>query len=88
MIGASLENMPDTLNLLPKELKELGKREARRKESLQILLLASGIAFCIALGTAKNLDNKSRYLARLKQELQRLVCRPGPWKRLISALNS
>jgi hypothetical protein len=71
MLGLGLEEIPDSLNLLPQYIREVYKKDFQRKERFQLILLISGIILIWAVAMAKNLDNKEKYLAKLKTELEK-----------------
>lgn len=72
LIGLGLERIPESLNLLPKEIKAEVAKASLRKERLKLILVISGIILIWGLGIAKNLDNKTRYLKQLKTELNKI----------------
>lgn len=69
LIGLGLGNISDSLNLLPQAAKEKIKGIALQSRRLRIILFIGLTGLLWFLAIAKNLDNKSRYLARLKMEL-------------------
>ncbi len=68
LIGLSRQNIPDTLNLLPLDLKEELKRLKILKQRFKLLILSGLALLFLCLGVARDLDNKSFYLSRLRQE--------------------
>jgi Tfp pilus assembly PilM family ATPase/Tfp pilus assembly protein PilN len=72
LIGLGLREPEGSLNLLPEEMKKAIKNIAQRKRILHTSLSISVIILVLGLGIAKDLDNKSRYLARLKTELNKI----------------
>ncbi len=72
IIGLGLRNVDETLNLLPQEIKEKSRAHVQHKERLQLTLLILSMFLALGLGIAKNLDNKSDYLERLKLELNKV----------------
>lgn len=82
LIGLGIEETQDSLNLLPKALKEETKSFLKRKEKLRIISLAFLTIFIFALGTAKNLDSQNKYLGKLKQELNKIGKEARPLEEL------
>ena len=72
MLGLARENIPVSLNLLPKELKEKSAVSTLKKERIKIAIFAAGITLIWIIGALKNLDNKTKYLIRLKSELRQI----------------
>ncbi|MCM8780837.1 MAG: PilN domain-containing protein [Candidatus Omnitrophica bacterium] len=69
LLGLALTDMPESVNLLPRELKERRLKTHRRKEALKKIVFV-GVVFCMfIIGFNKNIDNKSRYLQMLKVQL-------------------
>lgn len=77
LIGLGMEAVTGSLNLLPKDIKEQVRKTTHARERLGIILLISGIILIWTLGTTKNLDNKARYLERLKVELDKIAKEAG-----------
>lgn len=72
LIGLGIKDVPESLNLLPQEVKITSHRISRRKEFSKTALLIGGIVFIAGLGLAKNLDNKALYVKQLKLELKKI----------------
>jgi len=72
LIGMGLKDVPNSLNLLPRVIKEEHKKIILQRERLRLISFISGIILIFGLGMAKNLDNKSKYLVRLKAELNKI----------------
>lgn len=91
LIGLGLQDLTPSLNLLPLDLKEKIKSTSFKKENLKLSLLISTVILIVALGIAKNLDNKAKYLHGLKTELNKISKEARPLEslekrfRLISA---
>lgn len=91
LIGLGLEDIAPSLSLLPLGLKEKIKSLSFKKENLRLSLLIASIILIVALGIAKNLDNKGKYLQGLKAELNKISKEARPLEslekrfRLISA---
>lgn len=72
LIGLGLKELPETLNLLPQEIKNTLKQAELRKAHLHFIFLILAIVLVWAFSITKNIDNKARYLERLKQELSKV----------------
>jgi Tfp pilus assembly PilM family ATPase/Tfp pilus assembly protein PilN len=72
LVGLGLGDTEESLNLLPLDIKEGIRRLLRRKRYLQVISYISAIILIFGLGMAKNLDNKTIYLRRLKAELNKI----------------
>lgn len=72
LLGSGLEDLSETLNLLPQDVKEKNIKVSQKKEQLHLLLFILGIILLWILGIAKNLDNKEKYLQQLKTELSKI----------------
>lgn len=77
-LGLGLEDIPDSLNLLPQDIKNQVKNNFLKKERLKIILLISGVVLTLALGIARGIDNKIQYLAQLKAELSKIAKEAKP----------
>lgn len=78
LIGLGLENVTESLNLLPLDIKEKEKRIAERKTHIQLILFILGIIFILGLAVAKHLDNKVNYLRQLNLELDKIAKEAKP----------
>lgn len=78
LIGLGLEEVNENLNLLPVETKEVLARACQRKERLRVSLFILGIILLLALGVARDIDNKKRYLNLLKKELNKVAIQAKP----------
>jgi len=82
LIGLGLKDLPETLNLLPQEIKNTLKKTRLRKTHLQFIFLVLGIVLIWAFSIIKNIDNKVRYLERLKQELGKVEKEVRPLEKI------
>lgn len=78
LIGLGLGSSLESLNLLPDEEKAKLDRIARLKELTRIALSIAVITLLWVVIINKNLDNKTMYLARLKQELSKVSHEAAP----------
>ncbi|MDD5595138.1 MAG: pilus assembly protein PilM [Candidatus Omnitrophica bacterium] len=78
LVGFGLEGIEETLNLLPVESKEKGKQAAVYKKSLKTFIFIILILTIWVIAIVKNLDNKSKYLDRLKSELGKVTKEARP----------
>ncbi len=78
IFGLGLEAIEDSLNLLPQDIKNRLRNNSLKREQSKIILLILGAVLIFALGIAKNLDNKTRYLVMLKEELNRAAKETKP----------
>jgi Tfp pilus assembly protein PilN len=72
LIGLGLEDVSASLNILPVQMKERFKSIAQRTKRIKFGLLLITIVLIWILGIAKTLDNKAKYLERLKTELNKI----------------
>lgn len=78
LIGLGLEDIVESLNLLPQDKKEEMRKVSQRQKHLRLTLFVSGIILILGLGIAKDLDNKQKYLARLNIELNKITKQAKP----------
>jgi len=78
LLGLSLEDFPESLNLLPGELKGKIAQEAINKERKTLIFFLAATLLIFSLGVNRNLENKERYLARLKEEINRISKEAAP----------
>ncbi len=88
LIGMGIGEMPDSLNLLPGELKEAARRVSGRKEKIQLVASVAVIICIFALGVSRNMDNKSRHLRELKTELSKVSQEAKPLEELMDRLEA
>ena len=72
-IGLALEDIPKSLNLLPRAIKEETEKTLQRKERLKIVFFVIGIIFMWVVSIARVLGNKEKYLGQLKNELSKIA---------------
>lgn len=72
LVGFGLESCPETLNLLPHDVKREINRTIQRKELFRAFLSIPVIIVFFGLGIVKTLQNKADYLDRLKLELNKI----------------
>ena len=72
LIGLGLEDISASLNILPVQMKERFRVIAKRTKRIKFGLLLITIVLIWILGIAKTLDNKAKYLERLKMELNKI----------------
>jgi hypothetical protein len=72
LIGLGLKDIPDTLNLLPQNIKDVSKKTLQRQEAFRQIALALCVVLIFGLGIAKNFINKEQYLKKLKGELKKV----------------
>jgi hypothetical protein len=82
LMGLGLEELPETLNLMPAAEKEGLRRQNLRKRQIKSFLLGLAVVFVWALGLAKNMDNKKAYLAKLDAEISKLAQEAKPFEEL------
>ncbi len=72
LIGLGLKDVPESLNLLPDEIKAQVKKLTQRREGLSLALRIIGIVVVLGLAISRNLDNKAIYLKQLNLELKKV----------------
>ena len=72
LIGLGLKKFPESLNLLPREEKQLLKRQTKIKEKAKSVMLVIGLVGMLALGLRQSLANKELYLKKLRNELSNI----------------
>lgn len=72
LIGLGLKETTASLNLLPREIKEKENKSLQLKEYAQIGLLIAGIILIWMIAITKNIDNKEKYLQRIRLELAKV----------------
>ncbi len=80
LIGLGLEDVAYSLNLMPKGLKEQSKRGLKRLEYSRFAIMVSAAVIIFGLGVLKSLDNKERYLFKLKARLDSISVEVKPLK--------
>lgn len=84
LIGLGIDQTDNSLNLLPRNTKEELKRNLAKKEILRLALFILGTIFITGMGIVKHLDNKAKYLERLKIELNTINTEAKPLEELVS----
>ena len=69
LIGLGLEELPASLNILPRQMKMLCENRSRLKERLNLGLFILGTILALSFAIVKTLDNKTSSLKELKKEL-------------------
>ncbi|MFH0856109.1 MAG: PilN domain-containing protein [Candidatus Omnitrophota bacterium] len=69
LIGLGLKSLPESLNILPKKIKENNLILARRNHRQKLAILAIGIIAAWFFGIISNLGNKTRLLHNLEKEI-------------------
>jgi Tfp pilus assembly PilM family ATPase len=82
LVGLSLAPVRDSLNLLPVEIKVAARMKSRQKERLQAALSVMAILLMFAFGLSRSLENKARYLEKLKAELNKVSQEARPLEEL------
>ncbi|MDD5595496.1 MAG: pilus assembly protein PilM [Candidatus Omnitrophica bacterium] len=72
LFGFGLEAPEETLNLLPLEAREKGAQLNVYRKGLKAFFFVAFISLVWIIAIVKNLDNKSKYLQRLKNELDKI----------------
>jgi len=78
LIGLGLEELPESLNLLPENMKENIRKFTRRYEYIRAAALIFGIIVVWFFATLKDLDNKAKYLTQLRSELNEIAKEARP----------
>lgn len=72
LVGLGLKQIPETLNLLPKEKKARLKKQVKIKENTKLAISILSLIIILTLGVRQNLNNKEFYLKKLKNELTKI----------------
>ncbi len=72
LFGLALEELPESLNMLPPGLKDVSKRSLQKKEIFRLGALSAAIILLFVLGLSQSLRNKSLYLKKIKQEINKI----------------
>lgn len=78
LIGLGLKSLSSSLNIIPENIKKQMRKSGRQKEQIKFIIIILGIIFIWFLALAKNLDNKAKYLALLRQELVKVYAQAKP----------
>jgi type II secretory pathway component PulL len=73
LIGLGLKELPESLNIIPPALKEAYRQKNIRRATLRLFVFIFISILIFSLGLAKTLDNKKRYLGRLKEALAKIT---------------
>lgn len=72
LIGLGLKDAPATLNLLPRDMKEKENKNLQIKEYFRLASLIAAIILIWAVAIAKNMDNKGKYLQKMRAQLVKI----------------
>lgn len=72
IIGLVLGRTEESLNLLPKEMREKSSALTKKKEWLKALVLFISLLFTVFLWMGKNINDKARYLKQLQVEINKV----------------
>lgn len=72
LVGMGFEDISESLNLLPQELKKKAKDVNAYKERVRVISAVCAIVLMLGLATAKSINNKAQYLKALKTELSKI----------------
>lgn len=72
IIGLGLKEIPESINLIPDDLKAIVKNAYARKEIIRIAMFIAAITLVLGLAAYKNLENKTLYLKTLTAELKKI----------------
>lgn len=86
LIGLGLEEVDESLVLVPKGMKEKAKGLSLRKEQLKAVYFMLGAIFILGLATLKNFANKAEYIKELKTQLKKIEKDASPLEELENRL--
>jgi len=72
LVGLGLKSIPESLSLLPPEIRSQAKNSLKAREKLRVVYFLLCIVIIFALGILKNIDNKVRFLKYVKAELNKI----------------
>jgi len=72
IIGLGLKEVPESINLIPHDLKAIVRNIYARKEIIRIAMFIAAITLVLGLAAYKNLENKTRYLEAVTLELKKI----------------
>ncbi|MBI4706490.1 MAG: PilN domain-containing protein [Candidatus Omnitrophica bacterium] len=72
LVGLGINEIPQSINLLPKALKDKARKALELSDRIKLTLGILAIVFIFSLGLAKNINNKTIYLQKLKAELAKI----------------
>jgi Tfp pilus assembly PilM family ATPase len=72
LVGLGLKTIPDSLNLLPPEIKIQANNRLKARERLRMAYFLVCILVLFSFGILKNIDNKTRFLDYVNLELNKI----------------
>jgi hypothetical protein len=72
LVGLGLKSIPESLSLLPPEIRSRKRNSLKARERLRVVYFFSSIAIIFSLGILKNIYNKTRFLSYIKVELNKI----------------
>lgn len=72
LLGMGVSEVPESLYLLPPEVKEKQRKTKILRQGLKMAFLAMGIILVLGLALAQNIKNKADYLKRLKAKVSNI----------------
>jgi len=82
LIGLGLTDMPEALNILPPDIKQGARNAVLRNSRIKFGLSIAGIMLIWFLAASKSMDNKTKYLGKLKSELSKIAEQARPLERI------
>jgi Tfp pilus assembly protein PilN len=73
LIGLGLKDLPESIDIVPPQIKEVRKKLSLRYRYLHFILWGMATILIFALAVAKTLDNKTKHLNYLKKELNKIA---------------
>lgn len=72
LVGLGLKDLPDSINIVPQDIKEMRRKRNLHLRYLRLSLFSFITIIIFSLAVVKNMDNKNKYLIRLKKELSKI----------------
>ncbi len=72
IVGLGLREIPESINLMPGDLKAATKNIYERKQFVRIVVLVLAIILVLRISATKNIDNKAAYLKFLATEMNKV----------------
>lgn len=72
LVGLGLKNIPESLNLLPPEIRSQKRNSLKIRERFRVMYFLLCIVAIFTLGVLKNIDTKVRFLNYVKVELKKI----------------